>query len=487
MDHYFTLLFLLFGVEQQSTNVGPFQLQIENGTLMGVQPLSIEYKFLNLSQLELTGISPDAFDNVTHLTSLEISDDDIKHLPETLFSKLTNLEKLKISIKQFIDITSHFSSLKKLKLLDASESFFDYKANAFAGLQDDCELKLNGEIYMEPKLFGINESSQVGNRNLSKFNCFNDYPDSFTKLKKLEKNVIDVYFRRSKDHEEVANFSISDGVVERVTFGQRENSEPILLNLYQKGIKGFKKDWYQISHEFTSHIYFAVNEIEEIDENLLNDLPKNVAIVWLNVNKLKIIKNNVIINNNIQQFELGSNAIEIVEANAFREMKSLLILNLRNNKISNLDFIASISNTLVHLNLEENNISSIPDNIFSHLNNLYYLELYRNKIKMITDKTFIGLRKLNFLGLQRNEIERIGRDNFDELRCLQELGLGQNKITTLEKGFAKNLNNMHELKLGESVNVTKLERGIFYGLPADSAVVTTVDPNSFEVGVFRKY
>lgn len=483
-----------------STDIDRCQVIIENGILKSVIPSPTQdNKFLDLSSFKLCDISPCAFDNVTYVTSLDVTIHRLFNLSENAFSNLTNLERLKIRNLDYPDRINgnQFSELRSLKLLDLSDALkVGFDVNAFSGLPDDCELAINeGVECLEPRYFGIKSSShQVGNRALYKYNC-TYYPFSLGNLIEQDKKLSNKKTRSVHDHKK-NKVCIVDGLLERVESKLVDDcidnsTAPYssILFLNKKGIKSFKKNWYQISNAHIDNVFIEENKIEGIDENVLNDLPRTVRAVLLNKNRIRSLRNNVICNKNIQRLEFKSNEMESIESDAFRGMNSLLDLNLRyNNRIDDLNFVASLPNTLLRLDLGANNITDIPDNIFCHLSKLVFLDLSYNKIKTIGEKTLVGLKKLSDLDLWGNSIEQILNGPYDDLRCMQNLNFCNNEISVIEKGFAKHMNNLQFLNLNIPRNMqSKLERGLFYGLPAGSTVYISPNVKSVEVGIFRKF
>lgn len=479
---------------------------MKNGMLKAIRPLSSEDKFLNLSRLELTGVTPKAFDSVPYITSLELNVRNYTFLSESVFLRLTKLRNLKLRVlENLISITTIESYLERYQSFDLKMSkIFEPKEilwtnlfypNAFSGLPDNCLINSQFGDSIRPWMFGINETVQIGKRDLSRFNC-SDYHEKMS-YKRFLTNLIDdthyIYENRTK-------ICIDDGKVERVAVNITQNCTRVQfinknLNLTRKGIKSFNRNWYKITYSFSVGLLIDENEIEEIDDKLLNRLPRSVNMVSLNKNKIKLIKSNVTANNNIYQLFLENNNIEVIERDAFRRMNNLIELHLKSNLIGNLDFVASLPNTLVHLVLSDNMISNIPNDTFAQLTRLFYLDLSDNNIQSISGKPFAGLKKLNVLLLNNNKIGKIENGPYDDLRCVQTLRFNRNKISIIERGFAKNMNNANEIFLAHSCNnATKFERGLLYGLPSDSRIylchfedMTKLSSlvYSVEAGVFR--
>lgn len=493
------ILLLLFSsfCLAESVRVGKFQVHIEYyGILKNVIPTTTQDKFLNLSRFELEGISPEAFNNVKHINSLALTLNKIFNLSKNVFSALTNLEHLTIrNIGHPDTIKSHqFFSLKKLKVLDLSKIWkIDFDYDAFAGLPDDCELRIDRSIeIIKPKHFGLKQSVQIASHDLAKFQCTTSYPYPLQNLLRQE----EILFNENKYYVSYGTrpvVCIFEGILEQLVAEPSKNcvltdfSVPNSLILNRLGIKSFKKNWYRLSTNYILELLLKYNRIE--CANVLNDLPDTINTVSLQNNRIRIIKNyDIRKNTHVQKLDLSFNDIKIIEYDAFKEMRSLKDLDLSYNKIGDLNFVSSLSNTkLLRLNLMENNISVIPKSIFSNLGELYQLDLSFNNVKKLTSGSFDGLRKLSLLDLHRNVIEKVYNKTFDDLRCLRNLNFFGNKIRTIEKGFAKNMNNLQLVDLSGPNRISKFERGLLYGLPADSTVLFSSSVKMINVGVFRNY
>lgn len=474
----------------QAIQIGNFEVLIDNGTLKSVFPLKDD-KHLNLFGLELKEIAPDAFDNVTGITSLDLSKNRFNQLPESIFAKLADLEKLSLASNENLNyISDNETSLSQLKELDLSNSELSSAVKLFSNLPDDAVVKVPKKFYyLKPKMFSVNESMQVGPQDLTADNCTTLMSTSFyTNMKQ------NIGFSLIGSTVSSVSLCLNNGTIESVSDIENDSCESTyifssFLNLKESGIKSYNKNWYRLPSDYSSisMIRLEDNEITEVDENLLNDLPPSITTVGLVGNKIEALRNNTMRNDYVQTLGLGWNNIKTIENGTFLNLPSLRSLNLIHNNISDLYFVKSLSSTLEYLELSTNNISQIPDGIFSHLSNLYSLELSSNKIKTLSDKMFVGLERLGFLALNTNQIERLERGQLDNLRCVQNVNLAGNKLDFIEKGFAKNWNNVDVLILYTPIGVTKFERGLFYGLPSSAVVFAPPNLESFQPGLFKKY
>ena len=109
-------------------------------------------------------------------------------------------------------------------------------------------------------------------------------------------------------------------------------------------------------------------------------------------------------------------------------MPDLLSLNLANNCITNLSVIAKRKDDLQ------------TDNAEVKWRSLVFLDLSNNKITDVDDPRFPKLKELN---LNNNEIRRV--DNLEALEALEVLFLGHNQITDSSK--IRGLRTLRNLQL----------------------------------------
>jgi Leucine-rich repeat (LRR) protein len=104
---------------------------------------------------------------------------------------------------------------------------------------------------------------------------------------------------------------------------------------------------------------------------------------------------------------------------------------------------------LTRLDLSNNQISILPNNIFSNLSNLQTLILSYNKLQCIQSEAFRGLKSLRVLSLHGNDISQIPDGSFKDLNAISHIALGANPLFCdcnlrwlaewIQKGFIEGL------------------------------------------------
>ena len=115
-------------------------------------------------------------------------------------------------------------------------------------------------------------------------------------------------------------------------------------------------------------------------------------------------------------------------------LRKLRVLNLVGNELQtwNEEFSAAFSESITHLHLDENKLSSLPES-FGSMSKLRVLELGDNSIPSLPE-TFGNLQELEILNLSRNKLTELPR-SFADLPNLVALDLTANKLENLPDTF----------------------------------------------------
>ncbi|XP_050087214.1 uncharacterized protein LOC126572172 [Anopheles aquasalis] len=130
---------------------------------------------------------------------------------------------------------------------------------------------------------------------------------------------------------------------------------------------------------------------------------------------------------NLVFLDLYDNQIERISC--LDGLKSLTVLLLGKNRITDIGGLISLKGTLRVLDLHGNKISNITGKI-NQLQELKSLNLAGNALRQIQAQDFAGLFSLKELNLKRNRIKRIA--GFDDLHNLERLWLCHNDLQCVE-------------------------------------------------------
>ncbi|XP_012687391.2 leucine-rich repeat-containing protein 4 [Clupea harengus] len=117
-----------------------------------------------------------------------------------------------------------------------------------------------------------------------------------------------------------------------------------------------------------------------------------------------------------------------------------------------------------HLNLMENSIEAVQADSFRHLHHLEVLQLGRNAIRQIEVGAFNGLTSLNTLELFDNRLTVVPSGAFEYLSKLRELWLRNNPIESIPSYAFNRVPSLMRLDLGELRKLEYISDGAFEGL-----------------------
>ncbi|XP_041934065.1 leucine-rich repeat-containing protein 4 [Alosa sapidissima] len=117
-----------------------------------------------------------------------------------------------------------------------------------------------------------------------------------------------------------------------------------------------------------------------------------------------------------------------------------------------------------HLNLMENSIEAIQADSFRNLHHLEVLQLGRNAIRQIEVGAFNGLTSLNTLELFDNRLTVVPSGAFEYLSKLRELWLRNNPIESIPSYAFNRVPSLMRLDLGELRKLEYISDGAFEGL-----------------------
>lgn len=147
--------------------------------------------------------------------------------------------------------------------------------------------------------------------------------------------------------------------------------------------------------------------------------------------------------------------------------------------------IPRVSDVTRLVNLQRNNLGSIPTGAFSESKGLISLHMQHCQLREIGSQAFKGLKKLIYLYLSNNEISTIKPGAFEDLTELTYLYLDGNQISDLSKGIFSPMINLFILQLNDN-KLRELRPGTFMGakdlrwLHMSGNELTTLHPGSLD-------
>ncbi|CDQ61809.1 unnamed protein product [Oncorhynchus mykiss] len=124
--------------------------------------------------------------------------------------------------------------------------------------------------------------------------------------------------------------------------------------------------------------------------------------------------------------------------------------------------IPQVSEATRLLNLQRNNLGSLPTGSFASSKGLISLHMQHCQLREIGGQAFKGLKKLIYLYLSNNEITSIKPGAFEDLTELTYLYLDGNRISDLPKGIFSPMINLFILQLNDN-KLRDIKPGTFAG------------------------
>lgn len=180
----------------------------------------------------------------------------------------------------------------------------------------------------------------------------------------------------------------------------------------------------------------------------------------------------------LQDLDLSDNNIWSLPTEVFCPLYSLKYLNLTKNRLTDIAQLGfagygSGSSTpgkacntgLEVLDLSHNDISTLPDNGLSALRSLTQLHLQENLLIAIADRALAGLQSLNVLNISSNRLVALPRELFHASPQLTQLYVQNNTLTALAPGLLERLDHLEVLDLSQNeLTSTWINSETFSGL-----------------------
>ena len=175
---------------------------------------------------------------------------------------------------------------------------------------------------------------------------------------------------------------------------------------------------------------------------------------------------------------LDSYGITALAAGDFAGLTSLTELGLGDNDLSTLpDDVFEPLTALTGLYLNTNDLTTLPAGVFAGLTALTELYLFDNALSTLPAGVFAGLTALTILDLIDNDLTTLPAGVFAGLTALTELYLDANDLSTLPAGVFAGLTALTELSLFDN-DLTTLPAGVFEPLTALTGLNLTDNPGA---------
>ncbi|XP_028981781.1 chaoptin-like [Diachasma alloeum] len=425
-------------------------------------PMKLEY--LDLSNNQLSEISPRAFKNLTSLVVLKLDSNVLPNIPN--LGNLKNLEEFNFSSNALRNVSyKTFYNMTNLKHIDLSRNeiakithgVFDMLASLIKlDLSSNKITKLRRNWITSrsdpaPVGYPINlEYLDISNNDLQKIpqKAF----QNLTRLLvlKLNNNITEI------------GLDVIDALPSLTTLDLSWNKFNICTNAdnFEVGehLKSLNLAGNTLPLEFLTSFGHATVETLMLDEVITrNQLSKNTSKDGGSVNisqgshstyELKVslvipqLKHLYLRKNNLQSLRISRWSHSLPE---------ITHLYLSSNKLTSASFLAVFPEKLTHLYLDDNQLQTFRT---GSLENLTVLHLDHNPLDQVCGKTVCrqGMRltdaiNLHELSLSSANLSILEKDAMENLTSLKYLDISNNKLSKLPKGVFKNLTSLVILKL----------------------------------------
>ncbi|VVD01634.1 unnamed protein product [Leptidea sinapis] len=386
---------------------------------------------LNLNQNRVKFLTKFTFGNLTYLTRLEISNNDISEIYEFSFQRLSSARYLDLQRNSIRNITTYtFFGLAELEVLDISFNKINY-------------------------IF------EMAFENLKKLRSLNL---SFNPLKILFQNTFQFGLPLSTLYLDSCEIQ----VIENGTFHGLNNLK--MLTLRNNSLKA-KDLLLNISNNFLDYVpydtFYNVTSVETLDlsDNLL---PKVELSGFQELRKLKYL---ILRKNEIKSilckkkitlielilFDVSYNRLDHLPATIFEYFPNIQNINISNNNIIHFDFLFAYKRfgfPLINIDLSKNSILTLKTpkgiNKNSLIANIYELYITTTNLSNVEEIPFELFISLQHLYLRHNKIRRLSISPFSKLTYLENLDLSYNRITHLKSSNFRGLVKLSALCLSHN-------------------------------------
>jgi Leucine-rich repeat (LRR) protein len=206
----------------------------------------------------------------------------------------------------------------------------------------------------------------------------------------------------------------------------------------------------------------------------MDNLKNYVEISFANSRLTKLFKEHItsVHPEHVKRYNFANNKISEIEDHAFDKCTVLEVLDMRKNKLTTIDsgWFQGLWDSLLSLELSDNEIATIPERAFSHLNTLQYLNLDGNPIVTLNEQTFYSLSFLRELSLDYTQISEVSESVFTNLTTpnLETLSIRKSKMERLP--LLRDLKNLNQVDFSGNDNVQSVQKNTFAKVPSITKV-----------------
>uniref|UniRef100_A0A915D3Y6 Uncharacterized protein n=1 Tax=Ditylenchus dipsaci TaxID=166011 RepID=A0A915D3Y6_9BILA len=272
--------------------------------------------------------------------------------------------------------------------------------------------------------------------------------DDIDEFPKLNIKNLGIYGCRKEMNISSTAFAALSGTLQKLT----------LTNL---GLKGIPESVGNLTN--LVKLELPNNNITRLAGSQLKKL-KNLESLNVRKNKLNDVDGifELSARNKLSALDLSYN--ELTNFATAKSLQNLTTLLLNNNKLKEIGSMMGLLK-LAYIDLENNYLSSLPQYMFNANPSLNAIDLSSNQLVTIDQYVFVSLPNLTRLYLTNNSLVSVG-NLLNEMPNLKILNLNANKLVDLTRSKFTNHKTTIDINL-ENNNITNISSDLFEGTPID--------------------
>jgi len=397
--------------------------------------------YIDLNYNKIERIYKEYFNGLTNLKYIHLSNNQIQSLEKETFNGLNSLEAIYLSSNQLKRLDGLFNGLTNLKLLDCSNNQIEKLSNCV--FQDVSNLK---EIYLDGNLLESIQSEH--------FNCV--YKLEILSLKNNKIQYIDA---NSFDYnQKLIGINLKNNQLCRIdmkTFTNAGLNKLEWLILSNNNLQTIDEKFANL--ESLKKIDLSNNQLENLDPQTFRDVK---SLRKLNLNNNQLIELNKCLFQNLvylNKLDLSCNLIEELDHEIFKDLVNLTSINLSNNNLEVLDEFTFMD--LFHLNkidLSNNNLKRLEKETFKYLNKLIHVNLSGNQLRDL-EKELFNSNDLQVLNLNDNQLSSIPANTLlKDNKSLLEINMSNNSISQIQVNIISSLKQNTTIDLRNNIEIYDL-------------------------------
>lgn len=463
-------------------------IKIESASLGELPP----YGLANLINLEnvhiaesqqLNAINAGMFENLERLETLNLNNNGIVWVHLHAFINLPLIHTIDLSGNQIADggmIGRAVKDLTKLEYLRLDHNnITQLTEGSFVDLPSLKELYLNDNSIVEIHYGAFHKTPRLKLIHLENNYLKRIHPESFFHSSGSGVEYIHVQHNDITEIEEVKSLldalpmlkflDVSYNKLQAIPFGILRGHAAIEQLI-------FDHNWIRLIEQDAFMAMPALRELRLRN----NSLSENGILPFWNLPSLKgldlsgnkfTILNRVILLGlpSLRRLDISHNQIQSVDFEAFAKNTFLETINISDNEISDIDintfsalnhlfeidasynklqqFIPGLPQMVERVNIESNQITTLPNSSRLALPNMRLLNIGNNLLNEIPVNSFSNLRKLRTLLVDHNQLKTIEEQSFNGLNILETLNLQDNNLIKLHENSLATLPNLRNLNI----------------------------------------